>query len=313
MKKWILLLIMIIIFTSIASYGSNKKIQKDPEKLNVVTTTTILEDAVRNIGGDKVEVESLMGPGIDPHLYKASAGDVEKMMNADLIIFNGIHLEGKMSDIFEKLGQIDVKTIAPGDIIDSSKLIQSSEFEGNYDPHIWFDVKLWTEVVDVIMDSLIELDSENKDFYISNGEEYKKELEELDKYIKDRAKEIPDEQRVLITAHDAFSYFGNAYGFQVEGLQGISTVAEAGTLDVKELADFIAERKIPAIFVESSVPTKNIEALQAAVHNRGFNVEIGGELYSDSLGNPGTEEGTYVGTVKYNVDTIVDALIKGVK
>ena len=254
-----------------------------------------------------------MGPGIDPHLYKASAGDVEKMMNADLIIFNGIHLEGKMSDIFEKLGQIDVKTIAPGDIIDSSKLIQTSEFEGNYDPHIWFDVKLWTEVVDVIMDSLIELDSENKDFYISNGEEYKKELEELDKYIKDRAKEIPDEQRVLITAHDAFSYFGNAYGFQVEGLQGISTVAEAGTLDVKELADFIAERKIPAIFVESSVPTKNIEALQAAVHNRGFNVEIGGELYSDSLGNPGTEEGTYVGTVKYNVDTIVDALIKGVK
>ncbi|MBW4829039.1 MAG: zinc ABC transporter substrate-binding protein [Clostridiaceae bacterium] len=304
---------MIIIFTSIASYGGDKKTQKDPEKLNVVTTTTILEDAVRNIGGDNVEVESLMGPGIDPHLYKASAGDVEKMMNADLIIFNGIHLEGKMSDIFEKLGQIDVKTIAPGDIIDSSKLIQSFEFEGNYDPHIWFDVKLWTEVVDVIADSLIELDSENKDFYISNGEEYKKELEELDEYIKNRAKEIPDEQRVLITAHDAFNYFGNAYGFQVEGLQGISTVAEAGTLDVKELADFIAERKIPAIFVESSVPTKNIEALQAAVHNRGFNVEIGGELYSDSLGNPDTEEGTYIGTVKYNVDTIVDALIEGVK
>lgn len=304
---------MIIIFTSIASYGGDKKTQKDPEKLNVVTTTTILEDAVKNIGGDNVEVESLMGPGIDPHLYKASAGDVEKMMNADLIIFNGIHLEGKMSDIFEKLGQIDVKTIAPGDIIDSSKLIQSFEFEGNYDPHIWFDVKLWTEVVDIIADSLIELDSENKDFYISNGEEYKKQLEKLDKYIKNRAREIPDAQRVLITAHDAFSYFGNAYDFQVEGLQGISTVAEAGTLDVKELADFIAERKIPAIFVESSVPTKNIEALQAAVHNRGFNVEIGGELYSDSLGNPDTEEGTYIGTVKYNVDTIVDALIEGVK
>lgn len=304
---------MIIIFTSIASYGGDKKTQKDPEKLNVVTTTTILEDAVKNIGGDNVEVESLMGPGIDPHLYKASAGDVEKMMNADLIIFNGIHLEGKMSDIFEKLGQIDVKTIAPGDIIDSSKLIQSFEFEGNYDPHIWFDVKLWTEVVDIIADSLIELDSENKDFYISNGEEYKKQLEKLDKYIKNRAREIPDAQRVLITAHDAFSYFGNAYDFQVKGLQGISTVAEAGTLDVKELADFIAERKIPAIFVESSVPTKNIEALQAAVHNRGFNVEIGGELYSDSLGNPDTEEGTYIGTVKYNVDTIVDALIEGVK
>lgn len=304
---------MIIIFTSIASYGGDKKTQKDPEKLNVVTTTTILEDAVKNIGGDNVEVESLMGPGIDPHLYKASAGDVEKMMNADLIIFNGIHLEGKMSDIFEKLGQIDVKTIAPGDIIDSSKLIQSFEFEGNYDPHIWFDVKLWTEVVDIIADSLIELDSENKDFYISNGEEYKKQLEKLDKYIKNRAREIPDAQRVLITAHDAFSYFGNAYDFQVKGLQGISTVAEAGTLDVKELADFIAERKIPAIFVESSVPTKNIEALQVAVHNRGFNVEIGGELYSDSLGNPDTEEGTYIGTVKYNVDTIVDALIEGVK
>lgn len=312
MKKWILLLISIIIVTNLVGYVNSSEIEKDSEKINIVTTTTILKDIVKNIGGNNVEVKALMGPGVDPHLYKASAGDVEKMMNADLIIFNGLHLEGKMTDIFEQLDQIDMKTLAAANLVDSSKLIESEEFDGNYDPHAWFDVKIWMEVVKVIKDNLVELDYENKEDYISNTEEYKKELEKLDEYVKNRAEEIPDERRVLITAHDAFSYFGKAYDFQVEGLQGISTVAETGTLDVKELADFIAEKEIPAIFIESSVPVKNVEALQAAVRNRGFNVEIGGELFSDSLGDPGTDEGTYIGTVKYNVDTIVNALLKGV-
>lgn len=312
MKKWILLLISIIIVTNLVGYVNSSEIEKDSEKINIVTTTTILKDIVKNIGGNNVEVKALMGPGVDPHLYKASAGDVEKMMNADLIIFNGLHLEGKMTDIFEQLDQIDMKTLAAANLVDSSKLIESEEFDGNYDPHAWFDVKIWMEVVKVIKDNLVELDYENKEDYISNTEEYKKELEKLDEYVKNRAEEIPDEKRVLITAHDAFSYFGKAYDFQVEGLQGISTVAETGTLDVKELADFIAEKEIPAIFIESSVPVKNVEALQAAVRNRGFNVEIGGELFSDSLGDPGTDEGTYIGTVKYNVDTIVNALLKGV-
>ncbi|WP_042680744.1 metal ABC transporter solute-binding protein, Zn/Mn family [Anaerosalibacter massiliensis] len=312
MKKWTMLVLVIIISISLIGCGNNQNVKRDSGKLNVVTTTTILADIVKNIGGDKLEVEALMGPGIDPHLYKASAGDVQKMINADFIIFNGLHLEGKMSDVFEKLNKSDVKTIAAADVLDNSKLIESEEFEGNYDPHIWFDVKLWMEIVDVIKDNLIELDSENKDIYISNSEKYKDELKKLDEYVISRAKELPDDKRILITAHDAFSYFGKAYGFQVKGLQGISTAAEAGTLDVKELADFISEKEIPAIFIESSVPTKNIEALQAAVKDRGFNVEIGGELFSDSLGDPGTEEGTYIGTVKFNIDTIVDALLKGV-
>ena len=312
MKKWTILVLVIVISISLIGCGNNQNVKRDSGKLNVVTTTTILADIVKNIGGDKLEVEALMGPGIDPHLYKASAGDVQKMINADFIIFNGLHLEGKMSDVFEKLNKSDVKTIAAADVLDNSKLIESEEFEGNYDPHIWFDVKLWMEIVDVIKDNLIELDSENKDIYISNSEKYKDELKKLDEYVISRAKELPDDKRILITAHDAFSYFGRAYGLQVKGLQGISTAAEAGTLDVKELADFISEKEIPAIFIESSVPTKNIEALQAAVKDRGFNVEIGGELFSDSLGDPGTGEGTYIGTVKFNIDTIVDALLKGV-
>lgn len=312
MKKWTILVLVIVISISLIGCGNNQNVKRDSGKLNVVTTTTILADIVKNIGGDKLEVEALMGPGIDPHLYKASAGDVQKMINADFIIFNGLHLEGKMSDVFEKLNKSDVKTIAAADVLDNSKLIESEEFEGNYDPHIWFDVKLWMEIVDVIKDNLIELDSENKDIYISNSEKYKDELKKLNEYVISRAKELPDDKRILITAHDAFSYFGRAYGFQVKGLQGISTAAEAGTLDVKELADFISEKEIPAIFIESSVPTKNIEALQAAVKDRGFNVEIGGELFSDSLGDPGTGEGTYIGTVKFNIDTIVDALLKGV-
>lgn len=311
MKKYATLLIMIVIIFGILSGCNEAEDVKHNEEIpNVVATTTMLADIVNNIGGNYVHVERLMGPGIDPHLYKASAGDVDKMMNANLIIFNGLHLEGKMGDIFENLNKNNVNVIAVADKINELKFIQSEDFQGNYDPHIWFDVKLWIEVVDIIKDKLIEIDEIHKDDYILNTENYKKQLKELDQYVVDRVNEVPKSKRILITAHDAFNYFGNAYEFEVKGLQGISTASEAGTSDVKELADFISEREIPAIFVESSVPPKNIEALKAAVESRGFNVNIGGELFSDSLGDPDTEEGTYIGTVKHNVDTIVNALIK---
>jgi manganese/zinc/iron transport system substrate-binding protein len=266
----------------------------------------MLADLTEILGGEFVEVKGLMGPGIDPHLYKASAGDVELLQNSDMVVYNGLHLEGKMSEIFENLKSGNKLIIEASSSIDESKLI--SVDNNLHDPHIWFDVSLWEEASKVVLDGLKKLDSENSEKYEENYNSYIKKLAELENYIHERINEVPKEGRVLITAHDAFNYFGKAYGFKVRGLQGISTASEAGTGDVSELANFIAERKIKAIFIESSVPKKNIEALKAAVKNKGFEVKIGGELYSDSLGSEGTEADTYIGTFKENVNTIVDAL-----
>lgn len=310
MKKLTKITIMTLILSILlVGCGNNKEKVNENGKLNIVVTTTIIGDAVRAIGRDNVNLEVLMGPGIDPHLYKASAGDMNKMKNADLIIYNGLHLEGKMSDILEQMQKSSKNTYAAADVLDQSRLIESDEFAGSYDPHIWFDVQLWMEVVKGIEEKIIDMDPENKKYYSENASIYLNELEELYNYIKSRAEELPEEKRVLITAHDAFNYFGRAYGFEVKGLQGLSTATEAGTADVRNLAEFIADREIPAIFIESSIPAKNMEALKNAVDSRGFTVEIGGELFSDSLGNPDTEEGTYVGTVKHNINTIVDGLL----
>ncbi len=288
----------------------NQNTEEYSDKYKVVATTTMIADLVNTIGGEHVKVQGLMGPGIDPHLYKASAGDVTKMQNANIIFYNGIHLEGKMGDLLQDLEKTNIKTVAVTKDIDISDLIQSEDFEGNYDPHIWFDVSLWMKAVETVKESLIELDNEHKDYYEENASNYIERLKDLNQYVVDKIEEIPEESRILVTAHDAFSYFGRAYKFEVKGLQGISTASEAGTSNVKELADFIVEKKIPAIFIESSVPRKNIEALQEAVKARGFNVEIGGELFSDSLGEPDTDAGTYEGTIKHNIDTIANSFIE---
>ena len=276
-------------------------------KLNVVATTGMIADAVKNVGGDRVAVDGLMGPGVDPHLYKASAGDVNLMQNADLIFYNGLHLEGAMADLFDRI-KSRVKTVAVTASVDETRLISPPEFEGAHDPHVWFDVTLWMEAVRHIRDVLVETDTAHADLYKSNAEAYLKQLQALHEEVLAEAAGVPEKSRVLITAHDAFNYFGSAYGFEVRGLQGISTVTEAGTADVRDLAEFIATRKIPAIFVESSVPRRTIEALQAAVESRGFNVVIGGELYSDAMGDPDTPEGVYTGMVRHNIKTIVAGL-----
>lgn len=279
------------------------------DKLNIVATTTMLTDLSEIIGGEHVSVSGLMGPGVDPHLYQASAGDVTLLQEADIVVYNGLHLEGKMGDVFASLtdtGDNDVICIETG--LDESKLLAWEGEDSIHDPHIWFDVSLWMDAAKYLSQRLAEIDPDNASDYESNLDGYLSELEELDTYIRDRIEEIPEDQRVLITAHDAFNYFGKAYGMEVRGLQGISTEAEAGTSDVSGLAEFIAENKIKAIFVESSVPTKTIEALQAAVKAKGFDVAIGGELYSDSLGGEGSGAETYILTVKANIDTIVDAL-----
>jgi manganese/zinc/iron transport system substrate-binding protein len=269
----------------------------------------MITDIVKNVGGNRVEVIGLMGPGVDPHLYKASAGDVQKLNSASLIFYNGLHLESKMGDLLAKMSG-DTKTVAVTDAVDRSLLLTSPEYEGQYDPHLWFNVTLWMKAVVKVRDALSEFDPDNTVMYWSNAERYLAKLTELHQYVKSQVERVPLQQRVLVTAHDAFNYFGKGYGFEVHGLQGISTATEAGIADVQELATFIAERRIPAIFVESSVSSKSLEAVKAAVKSKGFDVEIGGELFSDAMGSAGTPEGTYIGMVRHNIDTIVKGLIK---
>ena len=307
-KKLAALALSMVLMLGIFTGCGAKEEKEDDGKLNIVTTTTMLYDLTAYIAGDHAEVTALMGPGVDPHLYQASAGDVTKMQEADVVVYNGIHLEGKMGDIFASLTEQGRDIICAEDGIDKSVLLDDETNPEIYDPHVWFDVTIWMDVAEHAAKVLGEIDPENAADYNANKDNYIKELEELDTYIRNRVEELPESSRVLVTAHDAFRYFGKAYGFEVKGLQGISTDAEAGTADVSNLAKFIADNKIKAIFVESSVPPKNIEALQAAVIARGFDVAIGGELYSDSLGDEASGDDTYVLTCKANIDTIVDAL-----
>lgn len=304
MKKHIYILFVIV--TLISCKTEEKKEQNG--KLQIVTTTTMITDMVKNIGGDKVEVQGLMGSGVDPHLYKASEGDVSKLFNADVIIYSGLHLEGKLEDIFEKMRKQQKKTVAVSDAVDKSGLIGSEYFASSYDPHIWFHIGYWKQATQFVVDELKKLDPTNAESFEANGQTYIAKLEVLSKEVSGIIETLPVEKRILVTAHDAFNYFGKLHNFEVVGLQGLSTATEAGVQDVQKLADFIIEKNIKAIFVESSVPKRTIEALQAAVKSKDHEVVIGGTLYSDALGDAGTIEGTYVGMYKYNVETIVNAL-----
>jgi manganese/zinc/iron transport system substrate-binding protein len=267
----------------------------------------MIQDAVKNITGEHAQVEALMGPGVDPHLYKATQGDLKKLTEADVVFYNGLHLEGKMGEVLEKLSRTK-PVLAVAASLPDSILLEVEGFEGITDPHIWFDVKLWREAVKTIHTYMVEIDSVNKPFYDSAAYAYTMQLDSLHKAISVQLLTIPEEQRVLITAHDAFGYFGRAYNIQVRGLQGISTVAEFGLRDVTELVDFIIERKIKAIFVESSISPKSIEAVEEGCRKKNWQVKIGGNLYSDAMGEAGTPEGTYIGMVNANVKTIVEAL-----
>ena len=279
----------------------------DGERVRVVATVGMVGDAAVRIGGSRVSVETLMGPGIDPHVYKASEGDLRRLERADVILYCGLHLEAKMADVFERVG--DSRTTRGVCEAIPKRLLRSPPgFDGAYDPHVWFAVGLWRHAVEAVRDTLAARDPGSAALYRRNATAYLRELDELDAYVRERAGRVPRERRVLITAHDAFGYFGRAYGFEVRGLQGISTASETGAGDVQALAAFIAERRIPAIFVESSVSPRTIEAVREAVRARGFDVRVGGELLSDALGSAGTPEGTYVGMVRHNVDAIVAGL-----
>lgn len=299
----------IIFLLSFIATLSCKNEAKTNGKLNVVTTTTMITDLVKNIGGDAINIEGLMGSGVDPHLYKASEGDVTKLVNADVIFYNGLHLEGKLVDVFEKMEGQNKTQVALAETIDKGQLIGSEYFASNYDPHVWFNVDFFKLFARKVTQVLSEKDPENAKTYIQNEEKYFEELDALKKDIQGVVDVLPKEERILITAHDAFNYFGEAYDFKVVGLQGLSTATEAGVQDVQKLAAFIIEHNVKAIFVESSVPKRTIEALQQAVKSKDHDVKIGGTLYSDALGDAGTIEGTYVGMYRYNIKTIVSALI----
>lgn len=269
----------------------------------------MITDIVGEIGGERVNVTGLMGPGVDPHLYKASAGDVRTLSRADLVFYNGLHLEAAMAEVLEEMDGRK-PTYAVTEFIDRDRLHESSTYAGQYDPHVWFDVKLWRRAVDRVEAALIEQDPEGAPVFRGNASALRDTLDALDAWVRERVAHVPPELRVLITAHDAFEYFGRAYGFEVVGLQGISTASEASTADVRRLVDLIMERDIPSIFVETSIPRRTIEAVQAAVRARGGEVDIGPPLFSDAMGNPGTPEGNYPGMVRHNVNTIVDALTR---
>ncbi len=298
---------LLIAFGALASFQPSGRVTAQSDPIDVVTTIGMIADTVRNVGGDRVNVTGLMGPGVDPHLYKPTAGDVTDLQDAEVIFYGGLELEGRLTDILVKIARTK-PTIAVTESIPTELLREPPEFGGKFDPHIWFDVSLWMYAVETIATELSNYSPDDADYFRANADAYLAQLTDLDNWVREQAAIVPEAQRVLITAHDAFGYFGDAYGFEVHGLQGISTATEASASDVQALVDLVVERQIPAIFVESSVPPATIEAVQAATRDRGWDVTIGQPLFSDAMGEDGTPEGTYIGMVTWNVNAIVSAL-----
>jgi len=285
------------------------------QPFNIVTTTSMIEDAVKNVVKDKMPVQSLMGAGVDPHLYKATQSDIGKLNGASVIFYNGLYLEAKFEDILKKMSVNEDKTIvAVTDGIPRDQLLSVAEEDKsdnpahNFDPHIWFSVELWIKTVEKITETMKKVDATNADFYQQNADAYIAELKKLHTEVGTAIDSIPEQQRVLVTSHDAFSYLSNSYGIKVKGLQGISTVAEYGLKDITNMADFLIDQKIGAVFVESSAPPAGLEAVIEGCKKRGHQLDKRGPLYADAMGKPGTPQGTYIGMVKHNVNLIVEGL-----
>ncbi len=302
--SWYLLTLLTLLLTACAAQSSYAA---QDGKLHVVATTGQVADAVRQIAGDAVYLTGLLGPGVDPHLYVPTESDVTALSQADVIFYNGLHLEAQMVRVLEQMQARGLPVVAVAEHLPEDHLLNWAG-SAPYDPHVWNDPALWALAVETIRNTLIELDPANANLYTENTQTYLQEIAETDAYVRAQIEKIPPEQRVLITAHDAFGYFARAYGMEVYGLQGISTESEASTAEVQMLAELIASRGIPAIFVETSVPARTIEAVRAAAQAQGAPVEIGGALFSDALGDPDTPAGTYTGMLRHNVDTIVRAL-----
>ncbi len=304
-KLWLLL-------APLACFGCGSDIALDASSSNaqytIVTTCAMVTDIVRVVAADKAEVVGLMGEGVDPHLYKPTRNDVKRLMDGDLIFYSGLMLEGRMTDTFAKVARQGKLVYPVTEEIEESYLREPPEFAGHWDPHVWMDVAAWSQCVSVVAKALTEFDPANAETYEDNKQTYQDDLKELDAYIKKVIASIPQEHRVLVTAHDAFGYFSRAYGIEVRAIQGLSTESEAGVKDIVDLVEFIVERKVKAIFVETSVSQKNIQAVIEGAEKKGWTVGIGGELFSDAMGKPGTYEGTYRGMMDHNATIIARAL-----
>ncbi|MEL6499013.1 MAG: zinc ABC transporter substrate-binding protein [Planctomycetota bacterium] len=278
------------------------------EPLRVVATTGMIADVAAGVAGDRADVETLMGPGVDPHLYKPTRSDVRRLMDADVIFYNGLLLEGQLTDALIRAATSGKKVFAVTEMLSDDDLLEPEELEGKFDPHVWMDVAAWSNTVAVVRDTLADIDPAGASEYEQNAAGYIERLLALDAYAERVLSTVPESRRVLVTAHDAFNYFGSRYGYEVVGIQGISTESEAGVRDIERLVDLLVERQIAAVFVESTVSDRNVKALIAGARARGHTVTIGGELFSDAMGDPGTYPGTYIGMIDHNVTTIARAL-----
>jgi manganese/zinc/iron transport system substrate-binding protein len=292
------------------SEQENDSANVSSNRYQIVCTVGMITDIAKNVAGEYAQVENVIGEGVDPHVYKPTRGDVVRLTQADVVFYNGLLLEGKMTDILESVATSGkkVKAVTEAILEDTDYLVDKPDGSGRTDPHVWMDVSGWQRAVLVVLATLIDFDPSNTEIYKSNASAYIEKLSALDAYVKAAMSTIPESQRVLVTAHDAFQYMGRAYGIEVRGVQGVSTESESGVHDLEELVDFIVGRKIPAIFFETSVADKNVRALVEGARARGHDVLIGGSLYSDAMGQSGSYEGTYIGMIDHNVTTIVNAL-----
>jgi len=277
------------------------------EKLKVVATTGMIADAARQVGGDLLDVQGLMGPGVDPHSYRQTRSDILAMTKADLVLWHGLYLEAQMEEFMATLAKRR-NVVAVADGLPHDLLLSHDVYRNRFDPHVWMDPDLWARVVTAVRDALIAARPEGEEQFRGNAERHLQEIAELSDYAKRVLATVPDESRVLVTAHDAFKYFGRAYGFEVLGIQGISTQSEAGLSRVSELVDTLVTRKIGAVFVESSVSDRNMRALVEGAAAKKQEVRVGGQLFSDAMGRDGTYEGTYIGMIDHNVTTITRSL-----
>ena len=278
------------------------------ERPQVVATTTVVADLVREVAGDRVVIDCLMAAGIDPHSYRATPRDADRLARADLIVASGLHLEGKLAELLSRLGK-RVPVVAVADTLPPDRLLEVAP--GLFDPHVWFDARLWSRCPAAVAEALEKIDPAGTADYTRRSADYAARLEKLDEELRLRIATIPAEQRVLVTAHDAFRYFGKAYGIEVVGVQGTSTESEAGLGDINRLVDLVVDKKIPAIFLETSVSDRSVTALREGARSRGHDVKLGGRLYSDSLGVAGSGAATLEGALRENVETIVSALCGG--
>ncbi len=303
------------VIASLAGCGSNESNAKsrsseipNGQRIQVVATVAMVTDIVKQVVGDRADVIGLLSEGIDPHLYHPTSNDVQKLRNADVIFHGGLMLEGRMEDSFRSLKKSGKRVVAVAESLDPAILRKPAEFEGHFDPHVWMDVSLWSQCVEAVAKEMSEHDTAHAAEYTDRATTYRQELVQLDEYARKVIASIPEEQRVLVTAHDAFGYFARAYGMQVKSVQGISTESEAGVADINSLVDFLVERKIGAIFVESSVSDKGLRAVIEGAAQRGWKIRVGGELFSDAMGSAGTYEGTYIGMIDHNATTIAREL-----